>query len=152
MLTDSLLAEFKARVAELGFELADLRVGGTPGRPRVQVRIDRPSEAVAHGVTVDDCARASRALEAWLDDAGPLGRRYVLEVSSPGLERPLRWPEHWERFVGRDVHVRVAGLGRVRATIVAVPDATRVRLRPRGDEACDVAFDDIRDATLAVDW
>ena len=151
MLTDSLLDAFKARVAELGFELADLRVGGTPRRPRVQVRIDWPP-GTPEGVTVDDCARASRALEAWLDQAGPLGPRYVLEVSSPGMERPLRWPEHWARFVGHEAHVRVAGLGRIRATILDVPDRTRVRLKPSGAEALEVPFSEIRDATLVVEW
>jgi len=152
VLDDSLLHEVRTRLAELGLELADLRVGGTPRRPLVQVRIDWPLTEPARHVTVDDCARASRALETWLDDEGPLGTRYVLEVSSPGMERPLRWPEHWARFVGRDVRVRVPGLGRVRATIVAVPDATRVVLKPEGAAEREVPLADLQEATLAIDW
>jgi len=152
VLTDAVLQAFKARVTDLGFELADLRVGGTPRRPHVRVRIDWPPTTPPRGVSVDDCARVSRALEAWLDAGGPLGSRYVLEVSSPGMERPLRWPEQWARFVGRQVHLRAAGLGRVRATIEAVPDATRVVIRPQGGEPQELRFESIQDASLAVDW
>ena len=152
MLSDSLIATFRAKLAELGLELADLRVGGTQNRPLVQVRIEWPPGDPVRRVTVDDCSRASRALEAWLDQGGPLGARYVLEVSSPGLDRVIRWPQHWARFVGSDVNATVAGLGRVRARIVAMPDEGTVVLAPTGREARPVSLTDIRDARLAVDW
>lgn len=157
MLADSLLEAFRTRVEALGFDLADLRIGGTAQRPLIQVRIDvLPGEgdtvAPPRGVTVDQCAGVSRALEAWLDAGGPLGTRYILEVSSPGLERPLRWPRHWARFVGRDVTAKVPGLGRIRARIVAVPDEASVVLEPPGGPARTVALAEIKDARLAVDW
>src|SRR3989442_15894984 len=114
MLSETLIEPFRAKLGELGLDLADLRIGGTPNRPLVQVRIEWPPDE-ARRVTVDDCARASRALEAWLDQGGPLGSRYILEVSSPGLERPLKWHHHWVRFVGRTITARLEGLGRVRA-------------------------------------
>src|SRR5438132_13629644 len=95
---------------------------------------------------------ASRALEAWLDAGGPLGSRYALEVASPGLERPLRWHRHWLRFVGREVQATVAGLGRVRARIVAVPDEATVVLEPAGAAPRPVPLAGIRAARLAVDW
>lgn len=156
MLTDSLVEAFRARLELLGFDLADLRIGGTPNRPLVQVRIDWPPADPPRRVTVDDCAAASRALEAWLDadrvGSGPLGARYVLEVSSPGMERPVRWHRHWVRFVGRDVTAKLAGLGRVRARIVAVPDETTVVLAPQGAAAQTFKLADVRDARLAVDW
>jgi ribosome maturation factor RimP len=154
MLSDSLVASFRAQLATLGLELADLRIGGTPHRPLAQVRIEWPPgpDAPPRSVTVADCAAASRALEAWLDREGPLGRQYGLEVSSPGLDRPLRWPHHWARFVGRDVQATVAGLGRVRARIVAVPDESTVILEPHGAAPRSVPLSGIRDARLAVDW
>src|SRR2546421_12399931 len=93
-----------------------------------------------------------RSLETWLDADGALGRRYVLEVSSPGLERPLRWHRHWVRFVGRDVQATVAGLGRVRARIVAVPDETTVVLQRAGGEAQPVPHARNRDARRAGGW
>src|SRR5439155_683087 len=117
-------------------------------------RIDRPGAAPGHGITVDECAQVSRALEAWLDEAGILGPRYILEVSSPGIERPLRWREHWIRFVGHDVNVRLPGRGRVRATIVRVPDdADTIVLRLKGESGeVVVPIADTRDARLVVDW
>ena len=155
MLSDSLVEAFRTRLDARGFDLADLRIGGTPNRPLVQVRIDWPPTAAggpARQVTVADCATASRVLEAWLDEeGGPLGRRYVLEVSSPGLERPLRWHRHWLRFVGQDVHAKLAGLGRVRARIVAVPDEETVVLEPEGGAARPYRLAEIRDARLAAD-
>jgi ribosome maturation factor RimP len=154
MLSDSLVESFRTRLAGLGLELADLKIGGTHARPLVQVRIEWPQSADSppRQVSVEDCAAASRALEEWLDHAGPLGRRYILEVSSPGLERPVRWHRHWVRFVGRDVQATVAGLGRVRARIVAVPDEATVVLQPQGAAARPVPLAGIRDARLAVDW
>ncbi len=149
-----LTAQVRSRVEELGYELADLRQGGSTGRPLLQVRIDRPEAAEGAGVTVDDCARVSRALEEWLDGDGGLGLRYILEVSSPGIERPVRWLEHWTRFAGRDVVVRLRGRGRIRATIVRVVDGSdAVILRPQGsDEELTVPLSEARDARLAVDW
>lgn len=154
MLSESLAEAFRVRLEALGLDLADLRIGGTPTRPHVQVRIDWLPQEPPRRVTVDDCAMASRALEAWLDgeSVGPLGRRYLLEVSSPGMDRPLRWPRHWARFVGREVTARVEGLGRVRARLVAMPDAATVTLQPEGQAARDVPLAAIRDARLAVDW
>src|SRR5438445_1438579 len=155
MRSDSLVEQFRVRLAVLGLELAELRIGGTPNRPLAQVRIEWPPAAPGPPEgrgTVEDCARAGRALEAWLDAGGPLGPRYMLEVSSPGLERPLRWHRHWVRFVGREVQATVAGLGRVRARIVDVPDERTVVLEPAGRGAQGVRLGDLRDARLAVDW
>lgn len=155
MLSDSLVESFRVCLAELGLELADLRIGGTPHRPLVQVRIEWPPSDPERRVAVDDCARASRHVETWLDAGGLLGSRYVLEVSSPGIERTVRWHRHWVRFVGRDVQATITGLGRVRARIVAVPDQETVVLQPVGRGAAgprSVRLTDIRDARLAVDW
>ena len=58
------------------------------------------------GVTVDQCAEVSRELEPWLDSHPEVPERYVLEVSSPGIERPLTRPRDWERFKGSPVLVK----------------------------------------------
>src|SRR5438270_14003772 len=156
MLTESLVEAFRTRLEALGFDLAALRTGGTPNRPLVQVRIDCPPR----NVTVEDCSRVSRALEQWLDadggggaggGGGPLGNRYVLEVSSPGIERRVRWHRHWLQFVGRDVNVKLAGMGRVRARIVAVPDANTVGLAPHGGAERGYSLDEARDARLVAE-
>lgn len=81
----------------VGFDLVELRNGGTRSRPVIEVRIDRRDGSA---VTVDDCAVASRVIEARLDAGSGIAERYVLQVSSPG-DRPLRTPGEWRRFVGR---------------------------------------------------
>ena len=147
MLTESLVEAFRTRLEQLGFDLADLRIGGTPNRPLVQVRIDCPPRKVM----VEDCSTVSRALEQWLDAAGgPLGNRYVLEVSSPGIERPVRWHRHWVQFVGRDVNVKLAGMGRVRARIVSVPTTETVVLQPEGGSEREFRLEEVKDARLAL--
>jgi ribosome maturation factor RimP len=148
-----LLPQIRERVTRLGFELVDFRLRGAGQRQSLQVRIDRADSAPGRGVTADDCAAVSREIEAWLDRTGVLGVRYVLEVSSPGLERPVRWLEHWKRFQGQDVRVRLPERGRIRATIVRVGEDERVVLRPEGsDEDVIVSVEEARDATLVVDW
>jgi ribosome maturation factor RimP len=149
-----LTAELRSRVGALGFELVDLKTRGSPKRVSLQVRIDRPDSEPGRGITIAECAAASRALEEWLDRSEILGRRYRLEVSSPGIERPVRWREHWERFRGRQVRVRIEGRGRITATIVRVLDGEdAVVLRPVEDVAeFTVPLDEARDATLVVDW
>ena len=92
---------------EVGYDLVELRQGGTRSRPVLEVRIDRRD---GEKVTVDDCARASRALEARLDASALVAERYVLQVSSPG-ERPLRTPAEWRRFVGRWANVLAPEFG-----------------------------------------
>ncbi len=147
---DQLTGQIRRRVAQMGFDLVDLKKRGSLNQARLQIRIDRP-EGPLGGVTIDDCASVSRGLEAWLDDTELLGPRYVLEVSSPGIERPIRWAEHWRRFVGEDVKVRLAGIGRVRATILGV-ESDRVSLKLENGEVVEPSIEEACDATLFVDW
>jgi len=97
-----------SEIKPLGLELFELKVGGSKARPVLDVRVEREG---GEKVTVDDCAAASRAIEARLDTEDFGGGRYVLEVSSPGIERPLRNAKDWKRFVGRSavVTANVAG-------------------------------------------
>ena len=86
----------------------------------VEVRIDRRDGG---SVTVDDCARVSRVLEARLDASGLVPEQYELQVSSPG-DRPLRSPAEWRRFVGRWVSVLAPEHGgRFEARVVDVEGA-----------------------------
>ncbi len=108
-----------AELTQLGYELVEVRQGGSKGRPVLDVRIDRTDLAK---VQVGDCEKASRAIEARLDAEPTLiSSRYVLEVSSPGMERPLRTAGDWKRFVGRRAAVNALVLhGRHEMDIVAV--------------------------------
>jgi ribosome maturation factor RimP len=148
----SLLEAVRRHVAALGFELIEFRRSGPPQRPVIQVRIDRPDSTPGFGVTTADCARTSRALEQLFESPAGLGDRYQLEVSSPGIERPVRFPEHWRRYVGRVVRVTARTVaGHPRAVILEVPDDGQVKLRlPDGAETM-VALADIKEALLQVE-
>ena len=152
MSVDALLAPIRDHIAGLGFELVDLRRVGTLERPILQVRVDRPDSRPGQGITADDCAGISRSLERFLESSAMVGPRYVLEVSSPGIERPLRWPAHWRRFVGQQARVRAEALGRGQrqVEILAVPDDEHVIVRVDGTETT-LPLADIREARLVVE-
>ncbi len=149
---DGLSAQVRDRVDALGFELVDLRKRGAGRRVSLQIRIDRLESESASGVSTGDCALVSRELERWFDETAILGLNYVLEVSSPGIERPVRWPEHWQRYVGREVTVRIPDLGRVRAKIVRVVESRSVVFSLPDRRQIEVLLSDARDARLVVDW
>jgi ribosome maturation factor RimP len=114
---DALEAVVVSELDAVGFDLVELRRGGTKTRPLIEIRIDRRDGAP---VTVDDCARASRALEARLDGSDLVAAQYVLQVSSPG-ERPLRSSAEWRRFVGCWANVLTPEHGgRIEGKILAV--------------------------------
>jgi ribosome maturation factor RimP len=122
-------------------------------RPILQVRVDRPDSRPGQGVTAEDCAGISRSLERFLESRAMVGPRYVLEVSSPGLERPLRRPEHWRRFVGQRARVRAPALGGRRVVeIVGVPDEEHVVVRGEDGTEATLLLAEIAEANLVVDW
>jgi ribosome maturation factor RimP len=141
----------------LGYDLVEFRRGGSSGRPVFDIRIDRKDLAK---VTVDDCARVSRALESRLDApagvAGVRDQRYVLEVSSPGLDRKLARAADWVRFAGRKANVKSAALGgRVEVEIEGVegaPGAEVVTVRDAAGVVHHVALTEVAEARLAVHW
>jgi ribosome maturation factor RimP len=97
-----------SEIKPLGLELFEFRIGGSKGRPVLDVRVERED---GKKVTVDDCAAASRVIEMRLDAEDFGGKRYVLEVSSPGIERPLRNAKDWRRFVGANAVVTTNVVG-----------------------------------------
>jgi ribosome maturation factor RimP len=154
-------AELQGRVEDLGYELVEVRWGGSGRRPQLKLRIDRPDSSPGAGVTVEECAHVSRALEPWLDEHESLSERYVLEVSSPGVDRPLVRSRDFERFrgervavIGRDV---LLGLStRLEGELLGLQDegsaVEQVRLRlPDGMEV-GVPRAEIRKAHLVFEW
>ena len=87
----------------LGFELLDARFLTEHGRRILRLFVDREG-----GVTVGDCERISHELETMLEVEGVLGERSVLEVSSPGLDRPLTKLEHFQKYAGKMAAVTTA--------------------------------------------
>jgi ribosome maturation factor RimP len=146
----------ESRLDELGFDLVDVRRGGSRSRPIVEIRIDRRDGAT---VTVADCARVSRGLEEWFDAPGHtalLGDRYELQVSSPGMDRPLKTARDWRRFVGRRATVKSAVLGGRRDVEIIGIEGDDVVIVAEGEGAQRVEhrlpLAAIQEARLAFSW
>lgn len=148
-------------LAGLGFELVVLERGGGHRKPVLRLRIDhRFGEAPTDGpgVSVEDCARVTRSLRQWLEGRSDLPQDYVLEVSSPGVERPLVRPRDYRRFAGR--RVRLKGYGplagsrkRLEGELLglAAGDDREVELEVEGEHV-SVPLSAIAKATLVYDW
>ncbi len=98
---DRLIELLEAPIRALGSELVDVEVR-TGGQGLLRIYIDQEE-----GINLDDCESVSRQLSALLDVEDPIRGRYVLEVSSPGLDRPLRTPEHFQRYCDHVVRVKL---------------------------------------------
>lgn len=148
--TDLTPETLRVAVDDLGFELVDVRLAGPAAGRTVRLRIDVPGGGRrGHGVTSGDCERVSRALQPLIESHSGVA---ALEVSSPGIERPIRFVEHWRRYAGRVIRVKAAGIsGTATARIVEVPDETHVILE-LGGTAVTLPLDAIKEATLVVDW
>ncbi len=107
-------------VTGLGFALVRVQLNGRAPAITLQVMAE---DAATGQLTLDQCAAISRALDEPLEAADPIEGEYALEVSSPGIDRPLTRPADWERWVGHDVRLKVA------APLAAGPGAGRVAMK-----------------------
>ncbi|MBT8489386.1 MAG: ribosome maturation factor RimP [Gemmatimonadetes bacterium] len=155
--------EMERRIDDLGYELVEIRWGGSGKRPMLKVRIDRQDSVPGEGVTVDECAEVSRALEPWLDEHAALSERYVLEVSSPGVDRPLVRGRDFVRFRGEKVAVMSRGqeiladkATRLEGELLGLADegtdSESVLLRLPDGEEVSVPRSEIRKAHLVFTW
>ena len=119
---------------QLSFRLVRVRISGMDGCT-VQIMAERPDGTM----TIEDCELVSRSLSPVLDVADPIERAYRLEISSPGIDRPLVRRSDFERFAGNVVKIEMAvaidGRRRFRGTLLGV-DGDKARLR-RADAAVD---------------
>lgn len=133
----------------MGYELVRVAVLGTK-RPTVQIMAERADGA---GMSVDDCEMVSHAIGAVIDVEDPMPGDWVLEVSSPGIDRPLTRRRDWNRFSGHRarVELEVPQDGKRRATgIVLGADATQARLRLDDGAELVMPLDNIRRAKLVL--
>jgi len=137
-------------IAELDLELLGVEYAPSSHRSLLRLYID----AADRHVTVDDCALVSREVSALLDVNDPIDGQYVLEVSSPGFDRPLFKSAHFERYVGEKakitLHLPMEGRRRFTAEIVKV-DAHSVVVRQDGMDF-DLALENIQKARLVPDY
>jgi ribosome maturation factor RimP len=132
--------------AAVGMDLESVRVSAAGKRRLLRVIVDSDG-----GVSLDDAADISREISAALDAADIMGEiPYTLEVSSPGVERPLTEPRHWRRAAGRLVKVKAAGEGTVQGRIAAT-DSSGVTL-DSGGKLRDFAYNELGPGAVQVEF
>lgn len=142
------LAEAVARRRSL--YLWDVEMGGRPGRAVVRVYVDSDD-----GVDLETVAQVSEEISRGLDLRDPIQGNYTLEVSSPGLERSLKTPEHFTRSIGRKVVVKtttplIPSGNRIEGVLVSTEEgAVRIEM---DDAELDVPFGSIRQARTVFEW
>jgi ribosome maturation factor RimP len=141
--------EMESLLAGHGFELVALRYGGYKNSRTLTAYVDKPG-----GVTAQDCQEMGYRLGVLMDVIDPIPCSYQLIVSSPGLDRPLTKPEHFQRFAGRQAAVTLGEAARggrhVRGRLLGFADG-QVRLERQGEEVC-VPWLEIEEAHLVYDW
>jgi ribosome maturation factor RimP len=91
-------------VVAMGLELVRIQLSGQPGSLKLQVMAEDPATGQ---LTLDQCAALSRALDLPLDEADPIASEYALEVSSPGIDRPLTRPADWAKWAAHEVRIKL---------------------------------------------
>jgi ribosome maturation factor RimP len=115
---EQLVEELTGPLLDAGYDLEAVEVGPAGRRRLVRVAIDKDG-----GVTMDEVAEATKAVSALLDESDALGEQpYTLEVTSPGVDRPLTLPRHWRRNQGRLVAVQLTGGEQVNGRVAAASE------------------------------
>lgn len=146
-LTDRIAETIEPALAAMGYEIVRVQLGGGRRSPTLQIMCDRLD---GQGLTLDDCAEISRLASAVLDVEDPIAGEYTLEVSSPGLDRPLIRPKDFDRFVGCEARIELSlpvdGRKRFRGVLRGLEGETV--LLETGDGPCRLALPDIEKARL----
>ncbi len=146
---DKLQALIEPLAESMGYELVLLEFSPHKGSAMVRLFIDAPA-----GITLGDCERVSREVEGVLDVEDPIPQNYRLEVSSPGLDRPLVKPAHYERFAGQVAKVQLiapkAGRRKFQGVLKGLKDGEVVLETPEGTVM--LKLDEIERARLVPDY
>jgi ribosome maturation factor RimP len=126
-------------------ELYDIEQSGAV----LRISVDHPD-----GISIDVIKRISRSVSHLFDELDPIPGRYTLEVSSPGLERQLRTPDHFHRAIGSDVKIKTrpdyAGERRIQGPLVAADDGG-FEITVEG-ESRRLSYDDVIKARTVFEW
>lgn len=136
-------------VVGLGYELILLEYSPSPKNAMLRLFIDAPN-----GITLDDCERVSKEVSGALDVEDPIRSAYRLEVSSPGMDRPLVKPAHFERFMGHQARVQLLAPKHGRRRFIGVirgVDQNEIKLET-AEGVFDLALSDIERARLVPDY
>ena len=144
----SLIEALEEKACDHGLDIVDVEVVGAKKQSVVRVRIDH-ADHEAEPITLDEISAETRWISELLDEIDPFEGSYTLEVSSPGLARPLRKREDFERFVGERVRVTTnATEGRRKFTGELIGIADDVVALECDGERCEIAFDTIKTAKI----
>ena len=136
-------------ITKLGYELVRIITIGQKN-PTLQIMIDRLDN---NNITVDDCAKVSRKVSEILDEKDPIEGQYSLEVSSPGLDRPLTKIEHFQRFVGYEAKIEttieIEGRKRFKGTLGDTKSNGLVHIEMNNTQYT-IPFADINKAKLII--
>ena len=150
---DKVLKLAEPIAGEFGLEVLEVELKGLPPRRLLRVLLD--SSTPSRAVTLDDCATVSRRLGDVLEANEAVSGGYLLEVSSPGVNRPLRTPEHFRRVVGDRVRVRFrepcGGVRGLVAKLVSAEDGHLV-LESESGTVTETTIDNVERANLEFEF
>ena len=138
--------------AERGVDVVDVEVVGATKAPCVRVRIDHADES-APTITLDEVTEETEWISAALDELDPIPSSFTLEVSSPGMARPLRKQRDFERFAGETVQLSLTpggGRRRYTGTLLGIEGGT-IALEVDG-ERVELPYDDVRKCTIKPEF
>lgn len=156
---EKLLELLEPVLRDLGYDLVHLELQGQGSGALLRIYIDHlvpgsENESPAREISLDDCERVSREVSALLDISDPIPHAYRLEVSSPGLDRPLVKPEHFSRFAGHRARVVLEAPIQARRKFVGVLDGVengQIHMLVDGERVA-LPLVDIRKARLVPEF
>jgi ribosome maturation factor RimP len=136
----------------------------TGGKARVEVFVDGDM-----GITISQCAEISRFVEKNLDGSGLVSDHYVLDVSSPGMDNPLKVPRQYKKRIGRTLHIIKTDGTEVEAELISADDekiklkelakpekkkkkGAKTEEKPQGPKEFELKYSDIKKAVIQIDW
>ena len=136
-------------IENLGFEVVRILLTGAQ-KPTLQIMIERKDRK---NLVVDDCALVSRAISVILDEKDPIDSEYSLEVSSPGIDRPLTKPEHFSRFCGYEAKIETSdsidGRKRFKGKIIALNENNSI-IFSMDDKEYSIPYQSVSKAKLLL--
>lgn len=146
-LEQDIIDALEARAAEHGIDVVDVEIVGATKAPCVRVRLDKLE---GDPINLDEVT----AQTAWVSDTvealDPISGSYTLEVSSPGMKRPLRRLSDFVRFQGEEVELTTTAMEGRRSYkgVIAAADDASVTIQPEGEDAATISYDDVKKCTL----
>ena len=130
-----------------GIDVVDVEVVGATKAPCIRVRLDKLE---GDPINLDEVTAQTAWVSETVEALDPISSAYTLEVSSPGMKRPLRRPSDFARFQGEEVELTTTAMEGRRSYkgVIAQADETAVTIQPEGEDAVTISYDDVRKCTL----